>query len=560
MEKSRRWGTRRPYVALIAGLCAGMAAAASVALAKGGDPDRSFGGDGKVVTSFGPGNEAARAIAIRGDGRIVVGGETGTNAAPSFALARYLPNGALDSSFGGGDGKVVVPVGNTNPVAYGITAIKLQGDGKIVAVGNTDDQDWLVMRFLPGGAPDGSFGGGDGGTQLDLGGADTPRDVTVLPSGDILVAGYSGANYAMARFNPNGSPDSGFNGDGNGDGYVKFHFGGGSLADFGLALAPSSGGKFVVAGQADTPEGGPTTRFEYDFGVARFHANGLLDTSFGGGDARVSFSFNPAGDEMEHEEAHDVVVRSDGRIVVVGQTPSGFGVARLTPGGSLDTSFHFDGRVVVPMGTVGSARDVAIQSSGKLVVAGDRGLQQFAIARLSSNGFLDGSFGGGDGIALTNFGDYDAGRAMALGPNGRPVVAGVVQPGSTLDWGLARYLNGGDRRCAGKIATIVATRGRVDGTQGPDVIWAGKGRQKIRGGGGNDVICTGGGRDVANGGPGNDRIFGGAGNDTLGGSAGNDRLFGQKGRDRMKGAAGRDLCVGGPGRDRARSCERRRSL
>lgn len=120
------------------------------------------------------------------------------------------------------------------------------------------------------------------------------------------------------------------------------------------------------------------------------------------------------------------------------------------------------------------------------------------------------------------------------------------------------------RKCRGRAATIVGTRGADDlvGTSGRDIIVGLGGDDTIDGGGGHDIICGNGGDDTISGGDGRDKIFGGKGNDELFGNRGRDRLIGQGGDDTLDGGPGKDVLKGGRGTDTCRrgvkrkSCER----
>ena len=143
----------------------------ALAQAAPGDLDPTFSSDGKQTTDFG-GNELATAMALQGDGKIVVVGYTG-GADSDFALARFSPNGKLDTSFSG-DGKQVTDLGGTADRAQGVA---LQGNGKIVVVGFAGTQspggddfgDLAVARYNANGSLDTSFSG-DGKQTTDFGG------------------------------------------------------------------------------------------------------------------------------------------------------------------------------------------------------------------------------------------------------------------------------------------------------------------------------------------------------------------------------------------------------
>lgn len=132
--------------------------------------DKSFGGgDGKVITNFAGDREQAHAVVSRAGGGAIVVGEArnAANTRGGFALAAYTPSGSLDLSFGGGDGKVKTYFFAQEDFAYAYDAVR-QADGKLVVAGDSFDR-LLVARYLPvSGELDPSFGGGDGKVKTDV--------------------------------------------------------------------------------------------------------------------------------------------------------------------------------------------------------------------------------------------------------------------------------------------------------------------------------------------------------------------------------------------------------
>ena len=316
-----------------------------------GTLDTTFSGDGKQTTDFG-GYEQANAVAIQSNGKIVVVGYSANNSTTqgaAFALARYNPNGSLDTSFSG-DGKQAI--GSDFDSA---TAVAIQANGKIVAVG--------------------------------------------------ICCGYHGGeDFAIARFNLNGSLDPTF-----GFQTTSFRDSNGANA---VAIQPN--GKIVVAGDTTSD----IFRAPYNYALARYNTNGTLDPSFSG-DGKQATSIRG--------QANGVAIQSSGKIVVVGNAT----IARYNTNGSRDTSFAGDGSADFS----GGANAVAIQANGRIVVVGGG-----TIARYNTNGSRDTSFSG-DGSA-----DFDGGaNGVALQANGRIVVAGIASgPGGPSDtvFALARYLGG----------------------------------------------------------------------------------------------------------------------
>ena len=178
-----------------------------------GTLDTTFGGDGQVITDFG-GDEQATAVALQPDGKIVVAGWSvisSTTGLPDFALARYLPNGTLDTTFSG-DGLVTTHIGSSGNDAARATAVALQADGKIVAAGwsvtsSTGHRSFALARYQPNGSLDTTFSG-DGLVITDVGSGDR-HDVFALViqphDGRLVVAGLArddngASDFALARY------------------------------------------------------------------------------------------------------------------------------------------------------------------------------------------------------------------------------------------------------------------------------------------------------------------------------------------------------------------------
>jgi len=208
--------------------------------------DASFNTTGKVITAIGSGDDNAYALALQLDGKIVAAGACWNGANNDFCLARYLPSGALDTSFNT-TGTVISPIVSRNNIA---TALALQPDGKIVASGscwNGSGNDFCLARYLPSGALDTSFN--TTGTVISpiASGNNTAAALTLQPDGKIVAAGscWNGSDndFCLARYLPSGALDPSFNGAGK----VITAIGSDSDSAFSLALQPD--GKIVAAGQ-----------------------------------------------------------------------------------------------------------------------------------------------------------------------------------------------------------------------------------------------------------------------------------------------------------------------
>jgi uncharacterized delta-60 repeat protein len=421
---------RRPSLTLV-GAVALVVAMANPAAAPPGDLDLTFGGDGKVTTDFAGGQDQASAAAIQGDGKIVTAGAAFVSGNLDFAVARYNPDGSLDSTFSG-DGKVTTDFAGSTDEAF---AVALQGDGKIVVGGGafvSGSHDFALARYNTDGSLDATFSG-DGKVTTDFAGARLPDrafDVALQADGRIVAAGFafvSGTtDFALTRYNPDGSLDPTFSGDGK----VTTDFAGSTDEVFDVAL--QADGRIVAAGFAGGV-GGP------DFAVARYDADGSLDPTFSG-DGKVTTDF--AGSTAQ---AIAVAIQANGRIVAAGFAQLGtndFALARYNPDGTLDATFDGDGKVSTDFaGSTDQAFGMAIQTNGKIVAAGfaQLGTNDFALARYNADGSLDPTFSG-DGKVTTDFaGSTDGALAVAIQTNGRIVAAGGADVSGNQDFALARY-------------------------------------------------------------------------------------------------------------------------
>ncbi|MEK6282571.1 MAG: delta-60 repeat domain-containing protein [Acidobacteriota bacterium] len=292
------------------------------------------------------------------------------------------------------------------------------------------------------------------------GGLDTASDIAVQTDGKIVVAGSSGSDYALTRYNIDGSLDATF---GNG-GRVSTDFPTG-MGGFGTSMVIQPDGKIVVAGSATDPASPSSS----GFALVRYNTNGSLDTSFDG-DGRVVTGF--AGSSAAAEE---IALQPDGKLVLAGTSRdntngnSVFALSRYNTDGSLDNSFDTDGRVTtdIPGLTFEEGYAVAIQANGRIVAAG-QGTGAFVLTRYNIDGSLDtGAAGdltpadtfGTAGIVTTAFGGtFEQARSLAIQADGKIIAAGQTARSTAADdnFALARY-NAAD----GSLDTTFDTDGKV---------------------------------------------------------------------------------------------------
>jgi uncharacterized delta-60 repeat protein len=389
--------------------------------------DARFGAGGKVVTDFGPGDDEASTVLVLPNKRIVAAGLAMSGSSYEFGLARYKRDGSLDPSFGTG-GKVTTAIGagsailgvvlqpNNRIVAAGwsrasvsgpyvgalarykpdgsldtgfgtggivttayyrrIVGIALQPDGSIVVAGGGGN--FVLVRYKPDGSLDTSFGAGGVVTTsfLSANGAYASA-VAIQPDGKILVAGkvyFGPPNYlfALARYTPNGKLDSSF---GTG-GLVTTSIGNSAEANA-LALQPD--GKIVLSGDAGIGPKGYAALVRYD-------RNGALDTSFGSG-GKVTTAF---GTSISNSFAA-LALQLNRKIVAAGWTrasstaPYMLALARYKRNGSLDARFGPGGKITTAFVHSAYVDSLSLQADGKIVATGGTGLSNknwaFALAR-----------------------------------------------------------------------------------------------------------------------------------------------------------------------------------
>ena len=429
-----------------------------------GTPDAGFGDGGTVVIDFDRRHEEAQGVALDTAGNIVVTGYSAVDNryfGVDFAVARLTPGGAPDPTFDGDGRRRVDFSGNEDYPS----AVEVQADGRIVVAGRsrttaaTSRDGFALARLNADGSDDAAFGGGGRVVQL-LGMRNASvSDVVVDGSGRIVAAGYAevpGADFAVARYNPNGTPDTTFDGDG----VVTTPVHNGN--DYGLAVALAPGGKIVVGGHARFTS---TTRSEFDFAAVRYLDNGALDTTFDlDGKATVDFGGLAPGPTYRDDAAYGVAVDGQGRVVLVGSSgnpgtsfptnPGHFAVARLTAAGRPDTSFSLDGRYRADFESV--LVDVALEPGGAVVAAGSTSVVagtngDALLARIGAGGTPDPLFGGaggrGDGTVIHDVigPGYQTGRAVAIDAAGRILTGGSSERyrDQLGNWAITRHLADG---------------------------------------------------------------------------------------------------------------------
>ena len=418
-----------------------------------GSLDPSFGSGGKVLTDVPAGldERAEDALLTVENGRIVVGGSQNGD----LLLVGYNSDGSLDTSFGvGGFSRL----GTANPLSNDfIRGLAQQSDGKIVAAGYSQVSDLsglvtsvIVARFLPDGQPDATFGVGGVVVTTDAGLDSLGQELIVQSDGKIVVAGLGRPapvapnQFLVQRYLANGTLDASF---GTG-GAVLTQFASPGWDAEAVDLAIQFDEKIVVAGYNEDNGGGGGANGRY--AVARYLPNGALDPSFDG-DGKVLITLGVSG----LNECHAVTLQPDGKVVlagVAGISPFQVVIARLNSNGSLDSSFGTGGITRSNLGGDAQAFDVVLQTdlkplvSGRLTIAG---VEHFLVARYTTAGVLDSSFGSG-GKVTTDFVQDSVANTLLL----EPLAGQVIAAGRGIDYSadpdhgggkfaLARYRLGG---------------------------------------------------------------------------------------------------------------------
>jgi len=406
--------------------------------------------NGLVDSSFGVNGFSAAVdiidehAVLQPDGKIVVAGSSNFGNSRNFVVARFNADGSLDKSFSK-DGKQTT---HFEEDAY-VKTVAIQGDGKIVVAGYTpilDEMgesysDFALVRYNTDGSLDKSFSD-DGMLISSVSYADDiPTSMVIQADGKIVVAGYSSINEqyekysfcSIARYNTDGSIDKSFSIDANSFGFLYV---------YPNSVALQNDGKIVIAGQSLTSLDEYNETTTTDIFVARYNTNGKLDSTF----SDNGWQSTDLGSD-NYDNATGVKLQKNGKIVVVGSTWNGinndFVLARYNIDGSVDRSFGLNGLQKTDFGNTEEIASVLlIRSDGKIVVAGNSNGTEFALAHYNIDGSLDNSFDG-DGKFTQNFRFTHQGRtnytSTAIQNDGKMIAAGNSWNGRNIDFLVVRY-------------------------------------------------------------------------------------------------------------------------
>lgn len=443
--------------------------AALARLDSDGELDTTFDPDGRFIQKLSSGNDAFNTVVGLAGGEILLGGFEGSNGAGAQAsVLEQLAGGnggftaptrpsplTLDNTF---DADGLVRSDLSSGRIDDVKGMAVASDGSPVVVGSSEFlfqpststylPEGTVAKYLPNGSPDTSFDG-DGVVKLDLPSYETAifYDAAVLSDGSIMVVGKyteagAGSELMIAKFTSAGVLDTSFDGDGQ-----LIHDFDGNPLEYGQVTPESihmlSDGSFLVAGSKQLSG-------DWSMFAAKFDSAGQFVNSYGtNGLTGIDF------DLFAEDFATDSVALPDGSIAIVGYaTISGersCAIAKLDMNGDPDTTFSGDGELLQDFGSGESqANAVALQGDGKLLIAGtgfDGALTEDAFAaRIATDGSLDADVGqtlgfSVDGFAFVPFGsEADTGNGIAVDPvDGTVTLGGSVNFGLDDDFAFARF-------------------------------------------------------------------------------------------------------------------------
>ncbi len=276
-----------------------------------GSIDATFGPgatEGSVITPIGSGDDRVQAMLTQPDGKIVVAGTCNNGVDSDFCAARYLPNGTLDASFGGG-GKLITAFSNRDDV---VNAMALQADGKLLLAGycnNGVTDDVCALRYEINGTVDASFGVSGKLIVVVGSSVSVAYAVTLQSDGKLLIAAQcftgSKVDFCTLRYNANGTLDTSFGGGGT----LVTSVGTGN--DYVTAMMLQSDGKLILAGHC-------AVSGQLDFCAVRTTAAGALDATFGTGgklSTAISNGFTPA---TSNDFVTAITLQPDGKLLLAG--------------------------------------------------------------------------------------------------------------------------------------------------------------------------------------------------------------------------------------------------
>ncbi|MEL6865469.1 MAG: T9SS type A sorting domain-containing protein [Bacteroidota bacterium] len=417
--------------------------------------DTTFSEDGRNRIEFSDLDDRCIDMLLQSDGKIIMIGNTERDEMFNdidFALARVLPNGALDPSFGDG-GRVITDFKESANESYkGV----IQPDGKIIVIGTADtgtgslDNDLAIVRYLENGQIDESYGDG-GFVYTDVEGkSDLAYDLFIQSDGKIVVTGLAGRDArtdpdeVIVRYNTNGTVDE-FFGE---DGYIINDLQNNN-PNYGLAVLEQTDGKLMVAGAVNSGAQG-----FYNFYVRRYNTDGTID-----------LSFNQIGYDIvdffgQSDMPTDMILQPDGKILICGYTTVDlaagdfdYGLLRYNADGTLDNTFGSNGKLNIALSPgFDWPRELILQEDGKILVGGysevETNIVRMLVLRLNTDGTIDDSFG--DNGKMINeveppdpmMSSWDLASSMLLQADGKIIMGGSTKTNlpTEYDFNIVRFI------------------------------------------------------------------------------------------------------------------------
>ncbi len=441
--------------------------------------DQTFGNQGTTTapSALTLNTNGSTSIALQSDGRIVIAGTYNGNSMSCFTAARFLPNGQLDTTFGGQNnpipGTVIAP-NIINGLADICCGVAVQSDGKIVLAGTTNYTAFSVVRLLPSGELDLTFGGQDsqklGTAYISIGfSTNDCLAMALQPNDNIIVGGYTsigaGNVFAVARFLSNGQIDQSFGGQNGqlaGTFYLTETIAGGT-DDECFSIVVQNDGKILLGGYSCIDNNSENSRFA----VVRLLSDGQLDEIFGGFNSQLGTMYlTPTISGGAGDQCYSIILQPDGKIIIAGGSGATsnqgslnapyFAVARLVSNGQVDITFggqngqNQGSMYVTPRVSEGigdQSQDLALQPDGKIIIGGytreQNGIIHFAAIRLAHDGALDPTFGGITSEPGTFYlvdiiiSGQNQQPSLALQPNNKIILGGVCE----AQFGLIQLIN-----------------------------------------------------------------------------------------------------------------------
>lgn len=447
-----------------------------------GDLDCTFNDSGVVTTDIASEMDKVMSVITQADGKLVVAGYTysGASAGYDFALARYNTDGSLDTGFGSG-GKVITDTGDA--VDNYATAVIQGMDGgdnedKLIVVGyslGSNGYHFTIAKYNANGSFDSAFhSGGIHSFQLIANKSAYAYEVLEQPDGKIVIGGYTDSNsagndFAIVRMLSDGTMDTSFGGGWNGSGSDRSWNNVGTRTtmissvgtkhDEAYSMIRQTDGKLVLAGSSCQAASGSTCT-DIDVALVRYNTDGTLDTSFDS-DGKLTTAISTSSSGTKDDVVLAILQQADGKLLVGGysnnandgNTADDLLVARYNLNGSLDNSTSYPATGNVPFNTTGvitadsgaggtdRIHGLVQQVDGKLVLVGSifNGTNDDIIwARLA----LDGTVSSVSDLKFSAIGSAnDAAWSVALQADGKHVVAGYTNNGTSDDFAVLRYFS-----------------------------------------------------------------------------------------------------------------------